>query len=390
MTGMIARGLIEQRCRRWLGEPADIPALSKSLPGNVTTEMGLAIGDLADLVRDNPALLEFLKSPRQPFSLEMLDAVPGGEEFRKGFAAFLDRYGVRGSGEVDLTRTRWGEQPAQLFAGILANTRTGRAGEHRDRFLAGEREAQRATESLVSRIRSTRLGRPKAIVMSRLVKVYRTMLGLREHPKLISVCHFDIYRRAIRTEAEVLVEAGILATAGDADYLSLHELRQIFGGQAPADLASTIEARKAEHEAYEKLTPPRLFTSDGEIVTGAHAGHAREGVLIGCPVSAGVAEGRARVVLRPQDADLQDGDILVAPFTDPSWTPLFSAVRGIVLEIGGVMTHGAVVARELGLPTVVGVDNATKLIPDGQRVRVDGSEGVVEPMGNTDGEPAAR
>jgi pyruvate,water dikinase len=134
----------------------------------------------------------------------------------------------------------------------------------------------------------------------------------------------------------------------------------------------------AEHETYEALTTPRLFTSDGEVVNGTRAEQARPGVLIGCPVSAGVVEGRARVVLRPQDAELQDGDILVAPFADPAWTPLFSAVRGIVLEIGGVMTHGAVVARELGLPAVAGVDDATRLISDGKHIRVDGSQGVVE------------
>lgn len=385
MTAMMSRGLIERQCRRWLGEPANIPALSKSLPGNVTTEMGLAIGDLADLARGKPELLALLQSPPQPFSLEALDSVPGGVEFREAFQAFLDRYGVRGSGEVDLTRTRWMEQPTQLFAGILANVRTGQPGEHRERFRAGEREARKATEELVARIRGTRWGRPKAAVMSRLVDVYRTMMGLREHPKLISVCHFDLYRRAIRTEAESLVRKGILRSVTDTDYLSLHELRLILGGHEPPRLAEVVAEREAEHRAHEKLTPPRLFTSTGEIVTGPHSAHHKEGVLVGCPVSAGVAEGRARVVLRPQDAELEKGDILVAPFTDPSWTPLFSAVRGMVLEIGGVMTHGAVVARELGLPTVVGVDNATTLIPDGQRIRVDGSEGVVEPMGDGDG-----
>jgi len=116
------------------------------------------------------------------------------------------------------------------------------------------------------------------------------------------------------------------------------------------------------------------------VVTGGRIPHAREGVLVGSAVSGGIAEGRARVVLRPQDAELHDGDILVAPSTDPAWTPLFSAVRGIVLEIGGVMSHGAVVARELGIPTVVGIDNATRLIPDGARIRVDGSAGLVEPV----------
>jgi pyruvate,water dikinase len=377
MTAIFARGLIDKLNRRWVGEAAELPALGKSLPGNVTMEMGLAIGDLADLVRESPSLLEFLQSPPKPFSLHMLDSVTGGAAFRKALENFLDRYGMRGAGEIDLTRTRWNEQPTQLFAGILANTRN-RKGEHRERFAAGAREADEAKERVLARIRATRLGRLKAAVMSRVVTVYRTTLGLREHPKFITVRIFEIYRQAIRAEAESLTRAGILTSPADVDYLSLDELRQLSDGHVPVDLPHLIQARKAEHQAFEAATPPRLFTSDGEIVNGAHALKEREGVLIGSPVSAGVAEGVARVVLRPEDAKLQPGDILVAPFTDPAWTPLFSAVRGLVLEIGGMMSHGAVVARELGLPTVVGIDNATVLIPDGESIRVDGTQGVVE------------
>jgi phosphoenolpyruvate synthase/pyruvate phosphate dikinase len=377
-SAMVARNLLERLCQRWLGEIGDVAPLDKSLPGNVTTEMALAIGDLADLARDKPALLGLLQSPPEPFSLHTLDSVPGGAAFRDALGAFLDRYGIRGPGEVDLTRVRWADQPTQLFAGILANTRTGGAGEHRQRFLAAERETEKATGRILGRIRTTRLGRPKAAVMSRLITVYRTLMGLREHQKFLSVSLFDIYRRAIRAEADSLTDAGVLASTADADYLTLHELRQILDGQPPADLAEVIRARMVEHEAYQALTPPRLSTSDGEVLTGARAEPGKEGVLIGCPVSAGVADGRARVVLRSQDAELHDGDILVARFTDPAWTPLFSAVRGIVLEIGGVMTHGAVIARELGIPAVVGINDATRLIPDGQHIRVDGSQGVVE------------
>jgi phosphohistidine swiveling domain-containing protein len=380
VSAMISRSLIERLCQRWLEDTSDIAALDKSLLGNVTTEMALEIGDLADLARGRPALLALLQSPPASFALTKLDTVPGGSEFRASFEAFLCRYGMRGSGEIDITRVRWREQPTQLFAGILANTRTGRPREHRERFLAGERSAAVATARILDQVRATRLGWLKAAAMARFIKVQRTLMGMREHLKFLAVNLFDIYRDAIRAEAEVLATTGVLASAADADYLSLHELRQILAGQPPADLGSLIKARKAEHQACQALSPPRLFTSDGEIVNGTRAVHQREGVLVGCPVSAGIAEGRARVVFRPQDAELQDGDILVAQFTDPAWTPLFSAVRGIVLEVGGLMTHGAVVARELGLPTVVGIDDATRLIRDGERIRVDGSLGIVEPI----------
>ncbi len=134
-----------------------------------------------------------------------------------------------------------------------------------------------------------------------------------------------------------------------------------------------------EYEVYEKLTPPRVMTSEGEIVTGEYdSGKIPRGSLAGVAVSAGVIEGRARVVLKLEDADIEEGDILVTSFTDPSWTPLFISVKGLVTEIGGLMTHGAVITREYGLPAVVGVENATKIIKDGQRIRVNGTEGYVE------------
>jgi pyruvate,water dikinase len=102
------------------------------------------------------------------------------------------------------------------------------------------------------------------------------------------------------------------------------------------------------------------------------------GALVGLPVSAGIIEGRARVILELAEADLEPGDILVTAYTDPSWTPLFLAIAGMVTEVGGLMTHGAVIAREYGLPAVVGVEHACELIRDGQRIRVHGTEGYVE------------
>ena len=142
---------------------------------------------------------------------------------------------------------------------------------------------------------------------------------------------------------------------------------------------SIISQRKDEYKHYEKLTPPRVITSDGEIISGQYN---RDNIpvdaIAGLPVSAGVIEGRARVILNMEEAELEDGDILVTSFTDPGWTPLFVSIKGLVTEVGGLMTHGAVIAREYGLPAVVGVENATKLIKDGQRIRVHGSEGYVE------------
>lgn len=122
-----------------------------------------------------------------------------------------------------------------------------------------------------------------------------------------------------------------------------------------------------------------MITSDGEIIAGEYKrGNLPVEAIVGLPVSSGVIEGRARVILNMEDAALEDGDILVTPFTDPSWTPLFVSIKGLVTEVGGLMTHGAVIAREYGLPAVVGMENATKLIKDGQRIRVNGTDGYIE------------
>jgi pyruvate,water dikinase len=139
-----------------------------------------------------------------------------------------------------------------------------------------------------------------------------------------------------------------------------------------------IQQRKDAFRSYHALTPPRVLTSDGEVIAGAYRRDVPAGALIGLPVSSGAIEGRARVILDMAQADLEPGDILVTTHTDPSWTPLFVAIAGLVTEVGGLMTHGAVIAREYGLPAVVGVVDATRRISDGQRIRVHGTDGYVE------------
>ena len=178
-------------------------------------------------------------------------------------------------------------------------------------------------------------------------------------------------------EAERLARQGVVEAQEDVFYLYFEEFWEAArSGNADKSL---IEARKREYKLFEKLMPPRVITLEGEIISGEYeVGNLPEGALPGTPVSAGVVEGRARVILDPSKADLMEDDILVTVFTDPSWTPLFVSVKGLVTEIGGVGTHGSVITREYGIPGVVGVENATKLIEDGQRIRINGSVGYVE------------
>ena len=205
----------------------------------------------------------------------------------------------------------------------------------------------------------------------------RTFAGYREYPKYGIVSRYFIYKQALLDEAERLLRDGVLSEKEDIFYLTFQELRDVVRTRHVD--AELIRQRKDEFRSHQALTPPRVLTSDGETLNGSYR---REGLppgtLVALPVSAGIVEGRARVILNLAEAELEPGDILVTAFTDPSWTPLFVAIKGLVTEVGGLMTHGAVIAREYGLPAVVGVEHATRLIRDGQRIRVNGTDGYVE------------
>ncbi len=178
-------------------------------------------------------------------------------------------------------------------------------------------------------------------------------------------------------EAEPLVNDNVLHEKEDIFSLRFEELHDaVRTNQVDNEL---IRRRKDAFRSYQALTPPRVLTSDGEVVTGAYGrDDVPAGAMVGLPVSSGTIEGRARVIRDIADADLEAGDILVTAYTDPSWTPVFVTISGLVTEVGGLMTHGAVIAREYGLPTVVGVEGTTQLIQDGQRIRVCGTDGYVE------------
>jgi pyruvate,water dikinase len=376
LPGVLAFRLIGSLSRRWLGDEAELASLARSPRGNVTTEMGLALGDVGDVVRAHPGAIERLRSATDATLEGDLRGIAGGEEVHRAFATFLERYGMRGTGEIDITRPRWREAPTQLIAAIEGHLRGGAPGEHRRAFRAGEEEAERAAGRLLARLRATRGGALKAMVMRRLIAVYRSRIGLREHPKFYLVRALDLAKQAILEEAAGLVRAGLLKSPDEVFWLSLEELEGILRTRW-VDRA-VLDARRERFERDAGLRPPRAITSEGEVVTATAGAAVPPGALAGTAASAGVVEGRARVVRRLEGSRLQKGEILVAPYTDPAWTPLFPLASGLVTEVGGLMTHGAVVAREYGIPAVVGVDRATEAIPDGSHVRVNGSEGYVE------------
>ncbi|MFL6114848.1 MAG: PEP-utilizing enzyme, partial [Catenulispora sp.] len=257
------------------------------------------------------------------------------------------------------------------------NVRNFEPGAAERRFEEGRQKAQKKEQDVLSRLRALPDGDRKADETKRMIDRVRTFIGYREYPKYGMVSRYFMYKQALLEEAERLVQAHVLREKEDIFHLTFAELHDVVRTNHVDE--ALIGRRKDAFRSYQALTPPRVLTSDGEVIAGAYRrDDVPAGALIGLPVSAGTVEGRARVILDMARADLEPGDILITAHTDPSWTPLFVTIAGLVTEVGGLMTHGAVIAREYGLPAVVGVVDVTRLIPDGQRIRVHGTDGYVE------------
>ncbi|MCK1993377.1 phosphoenolpyruvate synthase [Peribacillus muralis] len=377
MAAMDASSWINENMNEWLGEKNAADTISQSVPNNITSEMGLALLDVADVIRPYPEVIDYLQHVKDDNFLDELAKFDGGQETQDAIYAYLSKYGMRCAGEIDLTKSRWSEKPITLIPLILGNIKNFEPNASNRKFEQGRRVALKKEQEILDRLKQLPDGEQKAKETKRKIDLIRNYSGYREYPKYGMVNRYFVYKQALLKEAEQLVQAGVLHEKEDIYYLSFEELHETVRTNK-LDY-QIISKRKDEYKLYEKLTPPRVITSDGEIIVGEYK---RENLpaeaIVGLPVSSGVIEGRARVILNMEDAVIEDGDILVTSFTDPSWTPLFVSIKGLVTEVGGLMTHGAVIAREYGLPAVVGVDNATKLIKDKQRIRVHGTEGYIE------------
>jgi phosphoenolpyruvate synthase/pyruvate phosphate dikinase len=377
MSAMEATWWLNEQLEAWLGEKNAADTLTQSVPHNITSEMGLALLGVADVIRPHPDVVAFLQHVEDDGFLDELPKLAGGREARDAIEAWLDQYGMRCVGEIDITRPRWRERPATLVPMILGNIKNFEPGAGQRRFEQGRQEAWQKEQELLERLRALPDGERKADETKRKIDRVRTFIGYREYPKYGMVSRYFVYKQALLKAAERLVRAHVLRAEEDIFYLTFGELHDVVRTNRVDD--QLIGQRKDAFRSYQTLTPPRVLTSDGEAIAGVYRrDNMPADALIGLPVSAGTVEGRARVIWDMAQADLEPGDILVTAYTDPSWTPLFVAIAGLVTEVGGSMTHGAVIAREYGLPAVVGVVNATRLIPDGQRIRVHGTEGYVE------------
>ncbi|MDX9872811.1 MAG: phosphoenolpyruvate synthase [Clostridia bacterium] len=372
-----ASAWINEKMEAWLGEKNAADVLSQSVPNNITAEMGLALLDVADMIRPYPEVIAYLQQVKEEDFLAELMKFEGSQEIRNAISAYLHKYGMRCAGEIDITNPRWSEKPTALVPLILSNLKNFAPNEAKRKLEQGRQEALQKEQALLERLKQLPDGEQKAQETKEKICLLRNFSGFREYPKYGMVNRYFIYKQALLKEAEQLVQTGVIQEKEDIYYLTFEELREAVRTHI-LDYP-IIRKRKDEYKYYEKLTPPRVITSEGEIIAGAYK---RENLpaaaIAGLPVSSGIIEGRARIILNMEEAALEEGDILVTSFTDPSWTPLFLSVKGLVTEVGGLMTHGAVIAREYGLPAVIGVENATKLIKDGQRIQVNGTEGYVE------------
>ena len=378
MSAMEATWWLNEQLQAWLGEKNAADTLTQSVPHNVTSEMGLALLDVADVIRPHPDVVAFLHARRGR-------GLPGraGHALRAGGKRETPSRPASTSTACaasarSTSRGRVGANaPTTLVPMILGNIKNFEPGAGERRFEQGRQEAWTKEQDLLERLRALPDGERKAEETKRMIDRIRTFIGYREYPKYGMVSRYFVYKQALLKDAERLVQAHVLREREDIFYLTFAELHDVVRTNQVDD--QLIRQRKDAFRSYQALTPPRVLTSDGEAVAGTYRrADVPAGALTGLPVSAGTVEGRARVILDMAEADLEAGDILVTAYTDPSWTPVFVAIKGLVTEVGGLMTHGAVIAREYGLPAVVGVEHATRLIRDGQRIRVHGTDGYVE------------
>lgn len=363
-------------------QPA-LDELLRGLPGNVTTMMDLAIGDLVDVAAQSEPLAALLRESNAPFAQLRagIEQVQGGPAFLVAFDEILARYGDRGVAEIDVSRPRWRDDPSLLLRVVVGGLSGARApGAHRQHHAQQVAIGERAARTLIDAAAKGPLGALRSRTVARLARVARAGLALREHPKWAIVRVLATARHALLRAGQTLVDRGQIDRAEDVFHLEVDELVGALE-QSDATLRTVIEERRARIERDRGRRAPFVLSSDGETPTleDDRTGLPQD-ALVGTAASAGVIEGVARIIRDPQREVLESGEILVAECTDPGWTPLFVHAAAVVTEVGGMMTHGAVVAREYGIPAVVSVRGATTKLRTGQRVRVDGTRGVVEPL----------
>jgi pyruvate,water dikinase len=361
----------------------DLQNVLRGLPNNITTEMDLALWKLANRIREYPVASSAL---RQESATELSRRFLEGrlpQPAPDAIEEFLKTYGHRAVAEIDIGMPRWSDEPAHIL-GVIANyLRLNNKEQAPDALFArGASEAEAMIDTLVSRARRRGWLRSKLVGFA--LRRARQLVGLRESPKYYMILALAAVRRHLAIIGTELAHRGRIEIADDVFFLDLAEVRAAVEG---GDLRKRVSERRHTYELeMRRRHVPGVLLSDGTEPEAKLASAPDTAGLAGTPASAGTVTGVARVVLDPVGAHLEPGEILVAPSTDPGWTPLFLTAGGLVMEMGGANSHGAVVAREYGIPAVVGVADATLRITTGQRLTVDGANGTITLLESPTGE----
>ncbi|MBT3337859.1 MAG: hypothetical protein HN855_04285 [Anaerolineae bacterium] len=383
VAGMVPFFGILQRFSKEVGEPQLYLEISRGLPNNVTTEMDLFLWKTAqDIAADTESQLAFAESPAFQLATDyQQDALPSIAQ--QSLAQFMSRYGMRGLGEIDMGRIRWREEPLHIIQTLQSYLKITDPDLAPDVvFARGTKAAELAGKRLETKVRQLKSGKLKSRLVRWAISRYRPLAGLREAPKFFAIQMLGIIREGILESGKSLVAENLLEKEDDLFFLKIEDLEEIAKKESISEemLEKISEKRALRAREMRRKMLPRVLLSDGRAFFEGLRDINNENGIFGDPVSPGMVEGRVRVVLNPHATQLQVGEILVCTGTDPAWTPLFLAAGGLVMEVGGLMTHGSVVAREYGIPAVVGVHEATTRLKTGMIIRVDGSSGVIEIM----------
>jgi Phosphoenolpyruvate synthase/pyruvate phosphate dikinase len=376
LAGGMLSLLLSHKLLKGIASPDEIQITMRSVPLNVTTEMDLTLWALAQKIQQDPASLTAISSASPAQLVQQYHTRTLPATLTHALDNFLRVYGHRGIAEIDLGHTRWSENPEPIFATLLSYLHhTQPELVPNIQFASGAHAAEAMIKTLTQRAckKNWLRGKAASFTLGRL----RALIGMRELPKFVLVKIIAVIRAHLKYIGQELVVQQCLANEEDIFFLYQPEIRAALNGQ---DFRAQVRARRATYDfECKRKHIPRILLSDGTVpeVMMPHPNEQGAMALQGTAASPGHITGRARVILDPAEAYLEQGEILVAPSTDPGWTPLFLTAGALVMEMGGPMSHGAVVAREYGIPAVVGVPRATEQITTGQMITVDGASGIV-------------
>ncbi|MDR4532038.1 PEP/pyruvate-binding domain-containing protein [Glutamicibacter sp. PS] len=368
LYGGLAAAALAEFLLRGIAEPGEMDLTKGGMPHNPTTGMDLQLWQLAQRVRAH----EDLFADREPEDLASQwrqGALPA-----IGLEDFLARFGHRCAQEVDAGIARWREDPAPVFAAITGYLQLQDLTQAPDaRFARAAAVAESTIDELERRARAQ--GRTlRGAAAKWLLRRSRRLAGLREWPKFAWVQSIEQGRNYLLELGERLVQRDVLEATEDIFYLELDQARRAVAGES--QMEAVASARASYEREMRRVRVPAVLLSDGS--TPESTPEMNGATIRGRAAAPGRVTGPARVVTDPRTARVLPGEILVAPTTDPGWTPLFMTAAGLVSETGSPMAHGPTVAREYGIPAVIGITDATHRIATGDMLSIDGTHGTVE------------